>query len=138
MDNRNRSWLDDQEQEHTRYLNTILLIGYGGFFALWATTHQKIDQFWFGLIGAMILISLGVFLLWEVAKAFAFGHAGNECRKKDMNGHLVHSPHEYSAIFQRNYDKINRFWGVQFLISASLGFLALCLLLWQYIVVMYS
>lgn len=138
MDKAGSNWLAEQEEDQTRYLNTILLIGYGGFFALWATTHGKLAPFWFGLIGTIVIISLAVFLAWEIAKAWTFGSAAKECRRKDEKGRPVHSEYHYPSIIQERYDKLNRFWAIQFLVSAALGLTALVLLLVQFLVITFK
>lgn len=53
-------------QQH--YANTITLIGYGGFFALWASVAETMPSWLFATCGLLITISLIVFVLWEILR----------------------------------------------------------------------
>lgn len=129
-------WAEQQRSDQERYLNTILLIGYGGFFALWATTQSRLSMFWFGLIGLLVLLSLAVFLAWEVVKAAALGRAIGASQALDENKYRRVPPQRVPAFVEERTAWIRRLWPWQFATSAALASAALVLLVWQFAVLM--
>lgn len=63
--------LDRWMQHNMHYGNAMLLIGYGGFFALWSSTAGDMPKGWFGLSGLLMGLSLLLFVTWELAKTAA-------------------------------------------------------------------
>ncbi len=51
------------------YTNLILVAGYAGFFAFWASLSDKIPAWMFSLSGFLILLSLVLFIAWEIIKS---------------------------------------------------------------------
>ncbi|MGQ7817250.1 hypothetical protein ACUTAH_16550 [Metapseudomonas furukawaii] len=50
------------------YTNFILAAGYAGFFAFWATLSERIPAGIYALTGLLILLSLVLFIGWEIIK----------------------------------------------------------------------
>ncbi|MFU4332516.1 hypothetical protein ACM726_29895, partial [Pseudomonas aeruginosa] len=50
------------------YTNLILVAGYAGFFAFWSTLSEKVPTLLFSITGLLILISLVLFISWELIK----------------------------------------------------------------------
>ncbi|TQD51203.1 hypothetical protein FKV25_01865 [Lysobacter aestuarii] len=67
---RSDAWdqLERHQEREVHYANVILLLGYGGFFALWTTVAGKMPAWLFGLSGLMIAFSLLLFISFELAK----------------------------------------------------------------------
>lgn len=97
-------------QHNMHYGNTILLLGYGGFFALWSSTAGDMPKGWFGLAGALMGLSLLLFLLFELAKTALSSHSATT--GGGMSGAT------------RMLDRLDQYWQYIFGITAVLGLAA--------------
>lgn len=118
---------DDKFREHeARYANTILLLGYGGFFALWSSTAGHMPKMLWGWAGIFICASLLLFIGFELAKTaagssllYTFARRGTEL-----------SATEQTAQVNRQIDAVNRHWRGVFVLAALLGMVAGGIVIW--------
>jgi hypothetical protein len=59
-----------QYEESSKYFNTVMAIGYAGYFATWTLTRSEIDKWHSSFIGLMGIISLAIFICWELFAMF--------------------------------------------------------------------
>ncbi|QWB08744.1 hypothetical protein [Pseudomonas syringae] len=52
----------------TNYTNLIMVAGYAGYFAFWSTLAAKLPNWLYALSGLLALLSLLLFISWEVTK----------------------------------------------------------------------
>lgn len=97
---------DDQ----SRYANTILLLAYGGFYALWASTAGNMPKSWFGLSGILMGISLLFFIGFELAKMIAKSVAFRKGLAVDEHGHKRVADYEVLFAVSSNIDRVNSYW----------------------------
>jgi hypothetical protein len=50
------------------YTNLFMIGGYASFFTVWAKMYNQFSKFYMGLAGVLMLISLTVFIIWELYK----------------------------------------------------------------------
>lgn len=92
------------------YTNLILVAGYAGFFAFWATLSDKIPAWMFSLSGFLILLSLVLFIGWEIIKSVwqAFHMRRISRILAGQKGPQVIA--EYEAAFASYQKKTNAVW----------------------------
>lgn len=110
------SYLEQLFEREQRYANTITVLGYGGFFALWVATHQRMPLFWFAVCGTLMSVSLLFFIGWELRKTLGMSMA---LRKAEGMSQLQMMQSVRTAA-----QRINRHWPVVFGISALTGLAA--------------
>lgn len=115
-----------EEHEH-RYATTIILLGYGGFFALWASTAGEMPKSWFGVAGLLMAFSLLVFILHSIAQTVA---VGNALRRAGPRHDPAFDPNKAIDEVNQAIDRVNRWWLPAFLLSATTGLVAAAILLW--------
>ncbi len=59
---------EKQMTQATSYTNLILVAGYAGYFAFWSTLVTKLPSWLYALCGLLALLSLLLFISWEVIK----------------------------------------------------------------------
>ena len=59
---------EKQMTQATSYTNLILVAGYAGYFAFWSTLVTKLPSWLYALSGLLALLSLLLFISWEVIK----------------------------------------------------------------------
>lgn len=59
---------EKQMTHSTSYTNLILVAGYAGYFAFWSTLVTKLPSWLYALSGLLALLSLLLFISWEVTK----------------------------------------------------------------------
>lgn len=59
---------EKQMTHSTSYTNLILVAGYAGYFAFWSTLVTKLPSWLYALSGLLALLSLLLFISWEVIK----------------------------------------------------------------------
>lgn len=59
---------EKQMTQATNYTNLILVAGYAGYFAFWSTLVSKLPSWLYALTGLLALLSLLLFISWEVIK----------------------------------------------------------------------
>lgn len=101
-------FLDDFAARQTNYTNVITLLGYGGFFALWESTSERMAPFFFGLCGLLMAISLLLFVTWELASMLVTAWAIRKARMPDENGFRM-GPAAAMALIGDSNDRLNRF-----------------------------
>jgi hypothetical protein len=114
-----------RDHEH-RYANTILLLGYGGFFALWSSTAGHMPKILWGWSGLFICISLLFFILFELAKTAA----GSSALTFFAKSKEPPTPSEQTTIVNRRIDAVNRFWPLVFGVSTMTGLIAGGIVVW--------
>ena len=111
--------MDELKRGEEHYSQVVMLAGYAGFFTLWAQTRADMSLWMFASTGTLISISLFVFVLFELFKAWSMGRFFQQHPHAD-----VHQLNEQVA-------KTNRHWHVAFMLSAVTGVVAgLSLLFW--------
>ncbi len=55
-----------QYEHSARYFNTIMAVGYAGYFATWTLTRADIDKWHASFVGLMGMVSLCLFICWEL------------------------------------------------------------------------
>lgn len=114
------SSLEKFREHEQRYANTILLLGYGGFFALWSTTSDTMPKAWFGACGLSMGLSLLIFICYELIKVAAASWA------RKPSDPLAELEATNAAI-----DRWNKRWPVFFFPAVALGlFAGFTLLFW--------
>ena len=126
-------WVSEQRTNEERYANTILLLGYGGFFVLWSSIHGRMPNLLFGICGLLALISLLLFVTWELVKTLVSGLATNRATKH-VGGNRVHASNQIVEIMISANDKVNRHWLWFFVPSVIAGLTAGGLLIYSYAV----
>lgn len=114
-------------QDHeSHYANTILLLGYGGFFALWANTAGNMPKGLFGLSGLLMGTSLVLFILFELAKTVASSLGVQRGYKRKLNAaDTVHLSNRY-------LDAVQVYWLHVFIPTVLAGLLAGGIVLWHF------
>jgi hypothetical protein len=117
-------------REHEqRYANTILLLGYGGFFALWASAAARMPKMWFGVAGGFMVISLITFLSFELAKTFAGSLAISRVGSKEKDGRII-TPKAALDLAEDWIGRVTKWWPLAFGIAVVTGFSAGAIVLW--------
>ena len=117
-------------REHEqRYANTILLLGYGGFFALWANTAARMPALWFGVAGGLMTLSLITFLTFELAKTFAASVALSREGGLGKDGHRI-SARAALELADVWIGRVTKWWPWAFSIAVVTGFTAGAIVLW--------
>lgn len=119
--------VERMEEHEQRYANTILLLGYGGFFALWASTAGEMPRSWFGAAGLLMAFSLLVFILHTLARTVAVGTA---LRRTGPKPGVAFDPIKALEEVNQAAASVNRWWLPVFLLSAIPGLIAAGVLLW--------
>ncbi|MBN0315103.1 hypothetical protein JTM73_33150, partial [Pseudomonas aeruginosa] len=52
----------------SNYTNLIMVAGYAGLFGLWSTLVGRLPQWLYALCGLLALLSLLLFVSWEIIK----------------------------------------------------------------------
>ena len=60
---------EKQMTQATSYTNLILVAGFAGYFAFWSTLVTKLPSWLYALSGLLALLSLLLFISWEVIKS---------------------------------------------------------------------
>lgn len=55
-----------QYEEASKYFNTVMAVGYAGYFATWTLMRSDIDKWHRSFIGLMGMVSLATFICWEL------------------------------------------------------------------------
>ena len=113
-------WVNAMHERETRYANTILLLGYGGFFALWSSIHGKLPALAFGLVGLSMGLSILLFVGWELAKTIVVDKAIRDYRDQTRTGRKI----DPRALIDSRVDALNRFHPWLFVPSVIFGLLA--------------
>ncbi len=112
--------------ETVHYANVIILLGYGGFFALWSAMAGKMPRGLFGTAGLLMGISLLIFLLFEIAKIAAGSWALTSAKKRGLD------ENEVLGYLSHSQEKVDRWWLWAFIPSLLCGLTAGGILLWAY------
>ena len=96
-----------------------MLAGYAGFFTLWTQTKSQMSLWMFASTGALISISLFVFVCDEIYKTLSLGLF--------YRGKTVIFENELN----QELEKIHKYWLLIFILSAGTGVVAgLSLVFW--------
>lgn len=123
------SEVDDLRKNELHYANVILLLGYGGFFALWSSCADRMHPATFGLLGLSMGISLLAFVAFELIKTLSNSVIHNKAARKDAHGHRLMSDSEYLRQLRDVGDRVNAKWiwffvpAVVFGLGAGMGLL---------------
>jgi hypothetical protein len=111
--------MDELKRGEAHYAQVVMLAGYAGFFTLWTQTKSEMSLWMFASTGALISISLMVFVAFELYKTWELGRF-YQC-------HPHPDVHELNGKLQ----EINKHWHIIFGVSAGSGVTAgISLLLW--------
>ena len=111
--------MDELRRGEEHYAQVVMLAGYAGFFTLWSQTKSSMSLWLFASTGALISISLMVFVAFELYKALAMGRF-YQCH-----------PNPNATELNSKAADVNQYWHVVFGVSAATGVTAgLSLLLW--------
>ena len=111
--------MDELKRGEEHYAQVVMLAGYAGFFTLWTQTKGEMSLWMFASTGALISISLMVFVAFELYKAWELGRF------------YQHYPNPNAQEVNGKLEDINRHWHIVFGISAATGVTAgFSLLLW--------
>lgn len=130
--NDSNEWADAIKRAEERgraYTQILLLIGYGGFFALWTQTADKMSLWMFASTGLGIIISMITFIGHEVATTYVQSTITLRCRAAAKDGPIdgadwLRKTREAEAALDRHYKWV--FW-----VTAISGFgSGLALLFW--------
>lgn len=113
------------------YTNLVLVAGYAGFFAFWSTLTDKVPKWLFALSGFLILLSLTLFIVWEITKMVWQAiqmRTVSETLEGQRGPHVVA---QYEAAYATYQKKVTRVW-VFFLVPTVVSGLGAALLLMGY------
>ena len=65
--------MEELKRGEEHYAQVVMLAGYAGFFTLWTQTRADMSLWMFASTGALISISLFVFVSFELYKAWCIG-----------------------------------------------------------------
>lgn len=125
----NQSDVEELRNAEIHYANVILLLGYGGFFALWGSCADRMHPATFGLLGLSMGISLLTFVAFELLKTLSSSLVHNEAGERDENGKRRMSNADYLRKLRERSDWANRRWiwfyvpAVVFGLGAGVGLL---------------
>lgn len=108
---------------NTHYTQLVMMVGYGAFFTLWVQTKQQMSGWLFASTGLLITVSLLVFIVVELAKAYVQG----KYLPLVVAGELDQT--EYEEKLRRQA----RHWLWTFVVSVSTGLAAGCSLLFWFL-----
>ena len=104
--------LNEKMMTHaTNYTNLILVAGYAGFFGFWSTIVNKLPQPIYAISGLLALISLLLFISWEITKM-----VGSYKRLSGNNELIKHIKHGdkpllmLEAAMNLHSMRMNRLW----------------------------
>ena len=112
--------VEEYESRGRAYTQVLLLIGYGGFFALWSQTVDKMSLWMFASTGLGILVSMLTFIAYEVATTYVQSTAAIRFRAASPDG-------RGDALAVRRAVKdalaaLDRYYKAVFLVTAISGF----------------
>ena len=114
------------ETEYRHYANLIILLGYGGFFALWSSLAGKMPRTSFGVAGLLMGISLLIFLLFEITRIGIGSWAMNRAQRINLDEYQV------LGYLSSQVNKIDRWWLFAFIPSLLLGLCSGAIVLWAF------
>ena len=101
--------MDEMRRGEEHYAQVIMLAGYAGFFTLWTQTRSDMSLWMFASTGALISISLFVFVGFELYKAWSTGRFYQK------------NPTPYAHELNEELERINKHWHLVFILSAGTG-----------------
>ena len=111
--------MDELKRGEQHYAQVVMLAGYAGFFTLWTQTRADMSLWMFASTGALISVSLFVFVSFELYKAWSLGRFDQK------------NPHAHANHYNQELERIHRHWHVVFVLSAGTGVIAgLSLVFW--------
>ena len=119
--------LERIREHEVRYANTITLLGYGGFFALWASHSERMPNHLFGIAGVLISASVLTFIGFEVAKVVATSLAVSKGKQLRL------SEAQTVDLVNTKVDKVQSFWLAPFVTSLTTGIAAGGIVLYSFI-----
>jgi hypothetical protein len=112
--------------ENIHYANVVILLGYGGFFALWSSLAGKMSRGLFGAAGLLMGVSLLIFLVFEVSKIGACSWAMQKAEKNNFDERLT------LGHLNATLNKVDRWWLWAFIPAVVTGLSAGGIVLWAY------
>jgi hypothetical protein len=121
------------------YAKLILLVGYGGFFALWASTKPALTERSIALAGLLMLFSVTVFVLFEIYKML-HGQLSlkrnqaifedPEVRKDSVA--FLGAVNHFEAARRSDWLALMRHWGIALWLTLPPEVIAIILLAWRH------
>lgn len=119
-----------------QYVNVVVILGYGGFFALWATAASKIPRWALGACGLLIGTSMLIFICQELFVAYTIGSAHQKVGRPNEDGRS-RSPAEREAILTAAWAKTTKYWRGGFLAASITGLAGGLLLIAEYALLLF-
>ena len=108
----------DLQRREEHYAQVVMLAGYGAFFTLWTQTRSEMSLWMFASTGALISVSLLIFVGFELYKSLRLGRF------------FRRGPPNVNALTEE-VEQLNKHWWLMFALSAGTGMVAgVSLLLW--------
>ena len=119
LQSRAEQTMEEIKRSEEHYAQVVMLAGYAGFFTLWTQTKSQMSLWMFASTGALISISLFVFVCDEIYKTLSLGLF--------YRGKTVIFENELN----QELEKIHKYWLLIFILSAGTGVVAgLSLVFW--------
>ena len=111
--------MEELKRGEEHYAQVVMLAGYAGFFTLWTQTKADMSLWMFASTGALISVSLFVFVSFELYKAWCIGRFTQK------------HPNAYAHEYNQELARVHKHWHVIFVLSAGTGVISgLSLLFW--------
>jgi hypothetical protein len=125
--------LAPQFEQQVAYTNTIALVGYAAFFAIWGFTRDAMTTRLNLLAAILMLISCSTFVLWEVYRMVADARATNTIAAALQHGGQggLQAIERYEAQSSIRAKRFARKWALQLIVSLLTGTTAAALMAWS-------
>lgn len=112
----------DQFERANNYTNIVIGGGYAGAFAIWSLVSDVLSKNQRAWIGMLLLVSILVFVMWEVTKMILIGvHAQNFVRLAAAEPlHLEKLLQEQKSAEVRLHHKLGIIWA-RFVLPVTIG-----------------
>ncbi len=113
--------IERAQSNHVSYTNLIIVAGYAAFFTFWSTIKNDLPEWLFSVSGLLIIISLIIFIAWEVTKMVlgALNFRKVEHYLTNSTGSdAINKYHKSISTFDR---KMSRIWIWFFIPTVALG-----------------
>jgi hypothetical protein len=94
----------------TNYTNLVMVAGYAGYFAFWSTLITKLPNWLYALSGLLALLSLLLFISWEVTKMIWGNAHMNRTNKIITASNGPNAINAFTAAYQLYSVKTHRIW----------------------------
>ncbi len=113
--------LDQLRAQEIHYANVVLLLGYGGFFALWGSCADRMHPWTFGGLGLAMGLSLLVFIAFEMLKTVSATMIHNKAARRGPDGQRLMTNRDYLRDLRVSAENVNAYWHWFFIPAVLLG-----------------